>query len=181
MTSLKVNPLHYLIFSPIIITMPSRHTAYPQSKPPLISLLQICSISALSLHKKQSSTYNKYACGCFLCAPSIYTAYLQKGLDRVMLSSIISQLTAHSSQLTAHSSQLTFYLDNFLSTFHRHYYLFSLYTQKQTAKYVIHSKDSAIHLGPTQLLIMNYEFIISFNFHSALYRSILQPVWSNTG
>ena len=83
--------------------------------------------------------------------------------------------------LTAHSSQLTFYLDNFLSTFHRHYYLFSLYTQKQTAKYVIHSKDSAIHLGPTQLLIMNYEFIISFNFHSALYRSILQTVWSDTG
>ena len=45
-------------------------------------LLQICSISALSLHKKQSSTYNKYACGCFLCAPSIYTAYLQKAYGR---------------------------------------------------------------------------------------------------
>ena len=174
MTSLKVNPLHYLIFSPIIITMPSRHTAYPQSKPPLISLLQICSISALSLHKKQSSTYNKYACGCFLCAPSIYTAYLQKGLDRVMLSSIISQLTAH-------SSQLTLYLDNFLSTFHRHYYLFSLYTQKQTAKYVIYSKDSAIHLVPTQLLIMNYEFIISYKFHSALYCNSRQAVWFDTG
>ena len=121
--SLKVNPLHYLIFSPIIITMLSRHTAYPQSKPPPISLLQICSISALSLHKKQSSTYqNRHgrrwfcavtrlhckrvgkqctrtfivyrACGCFLYAPSIYTAYLQKGLDMIVSSSII--LTAHS-------------------------------------------------------------------------------------
>ena len=61
--------------------MPSRHTAYPQSKPPPISLLQICSISALSLHKKQSSTYNKYACGCFLYAPSIYTASLQKSFQ----------------------------------------------------------------------------------------------------
>jgi len=79
----------------------------------------------------------------------------QKVLDTHVSGGTI--LTAHSSQLTAHSSQLTFYLDNFLSTFHRHYYLFSLYTQKQTAKYVIHSKDSAIHLGPTQLLIMNYE------------------------
>ena len=36
-------------------------------------------VSALSLNKKQSSTYNKYACGCFLYAPSIYSAYLQKG------------------------------------------------------------------------------------------------------
>ena len=155
--------------------MSSRHTAYPQSKPPPISLLQICSISALSLHKKQSSTYNKYACGCFLYAPSIYTAYLQKGqkgLDRPVISGKISQLTAHSSQL---------YLDNFLSTFHRHYYLFSLYTQKQTAKYVIHSKDSAIHLVPTQLLIMNYEFIISYKFHSALYCNSRQAVWFDTG
>ena len=72
--------------------MPSRHTAYPQSKPPPISLLQICSISALSLHKKQSSTYNKYACGRFLYAPSIYTAYLQKGLD-------MPKYTLHNSQL----------------------------------------------------------------------------------
>ena len=85
MTSLKVNPLHYLIFSPIIITMPSRHTAYPQSKPPLISLLQICSISALSLHKKQSSTYNKYACGCFLYAPSTCIVYFQKRWQREIL------------------------------------------------------------------------------------------------
>ena len=92
-----------------------------------------------------------------------------------------SQLTAHSSQLTAHSSQRELYLDNFLSTFHRHYYLFSLYTQKQTAKYVIYSKDSAIHLGPTQLLIMNYEFIISYKFHSALYCNSRQAVWFDTG
>ncbi|AIW88880.1 hypothetical protein JO41_02930 [Treponema sp. OMZ 838] len=32
----------------------------------------------MSLHKKQSSTYNKYACGCFLCAPSIYTVYFKR-------------------------------------------------------------------------------------------------------
>jgi len=54
---------------------------YARVKP----LLQICSISALSLHKKQSSTYNKYACGCFLCAPSIYTAYLQKAYGEYIL------------------------------------------------------------------------------------------------
>ena len=41
-------------------------------------LLQINGASALSLHKKQSSTYKKYACGCFLYAPSICTAYFQK-------------------------------------------------------------------------------------------------------
>ena len=35
-------------------------------------------VSALSLNKKQSSAYSKYACGCFLYAPSIYSAYLQK-------------------------------------------------------------------------------------------------------
>ena len=43
-------------------------------------LLKIGGTSALSLNKKQSSTYNKYACGCFLYAPSIYSAYLQKRL-----------------------------------------------------------------------------------------------------
>ena len=72
-------------------------------------LLEIYDASALSLHKKQSSTYQKrhgcrwfqaaasfsseklvvgqrtrtyavqHACGCFLYAPSIYSAYLQKG------------------------------------------------------------------------------------------------------
>ena len=35
----------------------------------------------MSLNKKQSSTYNKYACGCFLYAPSIYTASLQKSFQ----------------------------------------------------------------------------------------------------
>ena len=114
--------------------MPSRHTAYSQSKPPPISLLQICSISALSLYKKQSSTYNKYACGCFLYAPSIYTAYLQKGLDRPVISGKISQLTAHSSQLTAHSSRRKYSLDSFFPTFHKHNHFPSVYTQKQTAK-----------------------------------------------
>ena len=34
--------------------------------------------SALSLHKKQSSTYSKYACGCFLCAPSICIVYFKR-------------------------------------------------------------------------------------------------------
>ena len=29
-------------------------------------------VSVLSLNKKQSSMYNKYACGCFLYAPSIF-------------------------------------------------------------------------------------------------------------
>ena len=50
-------PLHYLIFSPIIITMPSRHTAYPQYQPSLtkaqnilsVSLLKICEADARSL------------------------------------------------------------------------------------------------------------------------------------
>ena len=43
--------------------------------------MKICGASALSLNKKQSSTYNKYACGCFLYAPSIYTASLQKSFQ----------------------------------------------------------------------------------------------------
>ena len=42
------------------------------------SPFEINGASALSLHKKQSSTYNKYACGCFLCAPSIYTVYFKR-------------------------------------------------------------------------------------------------------
>ena len=42
------------------------------------SPFEIYSTSALSLHKKQSSTYNKYACGCFLCAPSICTVYFKR-------------------------------------------------------------------------------------------------------
>ena len=35
-------------------------------------------VSALSLNKKQSSTYNKYACGCFLYAPSICIVYFKR-------------------------------------------------------------------------------------------------------
>ena len=38
---------------------------------PSLIPFEIDDTSALSLHKKQSSTYSKYACGCFLCAPSI--------------------------------------------------------------------------------------------------------------
>ena len=40
--------------------------------------MKIYGISALSLNKKQSSTYNKYACGCFLCAPSICIVYFKR-------------------------------------------------------------------------------------------------------
>jgi len=151
-----------------------------------INLLKICEADARSLaeikRKRIGYTLSIY----FGVATTQMPAYLQKGLDTPAIGGIIftapsSQLTAPSSQLTAHSSQRELHLDNFLSTFHRHYYLFSLYTQKQTAKYVIYSKDSAIHLGPTQLLIMNYEFIISFNFHSALYCNSRQAVWFDTG
>ena len=39
---------------------------------------EINDTSALSLHKKQSSTYSKYACGCFLCAPSICIVYFKR-------------------------------------------------------------------------------------------------------
>ena len=35
--------------------------------------------STALLHKKQSSTCKKHACGCFLYAPCIYSAYLKKG------------------------------------------------------------------------------------------------------
>ena len=45
-------------------------------------LLEIGDASALSLHKKQSSTYIKYACGCFLYAPSICIVYFQKAFFR---------------------------------------------------------------------------------------------------
>ena len=172
--------------------MLSRNTAYPQYQPPLakmhplvpgqllpISLLKICEADARSLaeikRKRIGYTLSIY----FGVATTQMPAYFQKGLDTHVVGSII--LTAHSSQLTAHSSQRELYLDNFLSTFHRHYYLFSLYTQKQTAKYVIYFKDSAIHLVPTQLLIMNYEFIISYKFHSALYCNSRQAVWFDTG
>ena len=39
-------------------------------------------VSALSLNKKQSSTYNKYACGCFLYAPSIYPHLFKRLTER---------------------------------------------------------------------------------------------------
>ena len=39
--------------------------------------------SALSLCKKQSSTYKKYACGCFLCASSICAVYFQKTYGKI--------------------------------------------------------------------------------------------------
>ena len=39
---------------------------------------EIDGASALSLHKKQSSTYSKYACGCFLYAPSICIVYFKR-------------------------------------------------------------------------------------------------------
>ena len=45
---------------------------------PSASPFEIYGASALSLHKKQSSTYNKYACGCFLCAPSICIVYFKR-------------------------------------------------------------------------------------------------------
>ena len=45
---------------------------------PSASPFEIYDASALSLHKKQSSTYNKYACGCFLCAPSICIVYFKR-------------------------------------------------------------------------------------------------------
>ena len=48
-------------------------------------------VSALSLNKKQSSTYSKYACGCFLYAPSIYSAYLQKANGRLFSKSLVQQ------------------------------------------------------------------------------------------
>ena len=39
---------------------------------------EIYGASALSRHKKQSSTYSKYACGCFLYAPSICIVYFKR-------------------------------------------------------------------------------------------------------
>ena len=45
-------------------------------------LLKIYDTSALSLNKKQSSTYTKYACGCFLYAPSICIVYFKKAYGK---------------------------------------------------------------------------------------------------
>ena len=46
--------------------------------------MKIYGTSALSLNKKQSSTYKKYACGCFLYAPSICGVYFQKAYGEVV-------------------------------------------------------------------------------------------------
>ena len=93
MTSLKVNPLHYLIFSPIIITMPSRHTAYPQYQPPLtkaqtpaqnilsVSLLQIGGIDARSAQKTPAgTTKNEHPCTFFVCEFAVRTRFCLKPL-----------------------------------------------------------------------------------------------------
>ena len=45
---------------------------------PSTSPFEIYDASALSLNKKQSSTYYKYACGCFLYAPSICIVYFKR-------------------------------------------------------------------------------------------------------
>ena len=44
----------------------------------------------MSLNKKQSSTYNKYAGGCVLYAPSICSTYLSKRWLRVGICVIAS-------------------------------------------------------------------------------------------
>ncbi len=46
---------------------------------------EIYGASALSLHKKQSSTYSKYACGCFLYAPSICIVYFKRLTESCIL------------------------------------------------------------------------------------------------
>ena len=71
-------PLHYLIFSPIIITMPSRHTAYPQPKPPppSVSLLQIGGVDARSVQKTPAGTVNNVRpCTLFTYTFAMQTCY----------------------------------------------------------------------------------------------------------
>ena len=77
-------PLHYLIFSPIIITMPSRHTAYPQYQPSLtkaqnilsVSLLQIGGIDARSAQKTPAGTVNNIRpCTLFTYTFAMQTCY----------------------------------------------------------------------------------------------------------
>ena len=58
---------------------------------PSASPFEIYGVSALSLHKKQSSTYNKYACGCFLCAPSIYTVYFKRLTESMFYDMLLLQ------------------------------------------------------------------------------------------
>ena len=54
---------------------------------PSLIPFEIYDTSALSLHKKQSSTYSKYACGCFLYAPSICLAFFQKANGKIVFNS----------------------------------------------------------------------------------------------
>ena len=82
-------PLHYLIFSPIIITMPSRHTAYPQYQPSLakmhplvprhllpINLLKICEADARSAQKTPAGTVNNIRpCTLFTYTFAMQTCY----------------------------------------------------------------------------------------------------------
>ena len=55
---------------------------------------EIYDTSALSLHKKQSSTYSKYACGCFLCAPSICIVYFKRLTEGVHLRCRYAEINA---------------------------------------------------------------------------------------
>ena len=58
---------------------------------PSASPFEIYGASALSLHKKQSSTYNKYACGCFLCAPSICIVYFKRLTESMFYDMLLLQ------------------------------------------------------------------------------------------
>ena len=100
-------PLYFPTLAPIIDLMLNRFTAYSQSKPPPVSLLQIGGIDARSVQKTPAGVLVVRRGLFFVKRQRRYAAYLQKGLDTRVSDSIISQLTAHSSQLTAHSSQLT--------------------------------------------------------------------------
>ena len=61
---------------------------------PSTSPFEIYDASALSLNKKQSSTYYKYACGCFLYAPSICIVYFkrltEKGFSKPPRTAVVS-------------------------------------------------------------------------------------------
>ena len=72
------------------------------------ALLQIYGISALSLNKKQSLTYQRYDCGCFLYAPSIYTVSLQK-LTEVFFESVFLKIYGASSALSHRQNYTSVY------------------------------------------------------------------------
>ena len=157
--------------------MHSRVIKLPQYQPssPSVSLLQIGGIDARSVQKTPAGVLPVRRGLFFVKRQRRYAAYLQKGqkgLDTRIVGCTI---------LTAHSSQRELYLDSFLSTFYKHTYFFPVYTQKQTVKSIPRFQDSAVHLVSIQLLIMNYEFIISYKFHSALSRNSRQVVWFDTG